>query len=301
MIRTFCLAAMPVLLLNAQAPALTMTPTSDNRSITANAQAGPDSDSNSDAPGAGFPTFDSNVFAEAGGFDGADNDSFQNGIYDFGPSASAEASQDSSVGSLSIVGDGWAHASGNHGLFPELFSTSDAEHVGPGSFEADAESLLEVIFSIDQSAQFSLKGFVGAGDELAVGIAFSDQDSFVLVELVNTDTNSSVFNTTVRDDEVALNEDGIIGPGNYRFTVQAFAEVFGSGQFPSISALQLGDSDNGNGIYPEYGYATFAGFEDVELALRPTDQPIPEPVTTTLAGLGLTALMFQTTRRRRHA
>ena len=83
----------------------------------------------------------------------------------------------------------------------------------------------------------------------------------------------------------------MIGPGTYKFRVRAYAEVFGG----LIQPLN-GDAEVTSILQ---GYATSADFSGVSLTLRATDQPIPEPVTTTLAGLGLGALVLYTTRRRR--
>ncbi len=270
--------------------ALTMTPTADNRSTAASAMAGIDSDSNSDAPGAGFPSFTSEVSANAMEF-GVPllvGDA-ENGFY--GASAYANARQSSQVGPLSITGSGSASANGSHGdFFPDF--VGDALTPVDAHFQSYAGSVLEILFSIDTSAAFDLSGFLTAGTEVAIGAVGNDVMNRASIILINTDTNVSAYKANVSDDFLNVDASGVIGPGNYRFNVEAYAEVFGGELRPRII---LGDTND----LPINGYATSAGFQGVSLSLRSTDQPIPEPVTTTLAAMGLGALALQTSRRRR--
>lgn len=270
--------------------ALTMTPTADNRSTSASAMAGFDSNSDSDAPGAGFPTFDSQVSANASDFPaltaslGDASGEFQSAW------ASASAGQFSQLGALSISGSGHAEASGSHGEF----FLATANLVGDAitqeaDFQAHGRSLLSILFSTDESAIFNISGFLSAGNELAIGDIGNDIINRASIILINTDTNTSAYKTKVSNDSQAVNESGVIGPGNYEFSVEAYAEVFGGFINGSV-----GDAE----ALPHNGYATGASFKGVTLELAPTDKPIPEPVTTSLIGMSLGALILRTSRRR---
>jgi hypothetical protein len=274
--------------------ALTMTPTTDNRSIAVSAMAGFDSDSNSDAPGAGFPSFVSDVSANASDIPALTGllGEVTNGFH--GAWASANAGQSSQLGALFISGSGYAEASGSHGdIFPDFTaSLGDALTPVDADFQAYAGSVLEILFSIDESAHFDLTGFLSAGTELAVGVNGNDVINRASIILINTDTNTSAYKAEISDDFLEVDASGVIGPGNYRFNVEAYAEVYGAQIFNQTAGL--GDAE---GAIPLNGYATGAGFKGVQLQL--TDQPIPEPVTTSLVGMSLGALALGTSRRRR--
>ncbi len=279
-----------------QATALTMNPTSDGRSISAEAQAGFDSDSDSDNPGPGFPSFNSDVSAFASERIELEppTDLKIVDIFPFGASASAGAGQNSLVGPLSISGSGYANASGSHGdQFAGALALEGEIGFDDGHFSAGANSLLEIFFYIDESAWFELNGFLSAGNELAIGAPGNDVENGADIILVNTDTNTSAYKASISDDSLIVDESGVIGPGNYKFSVEAYAGVYG-GFFDTVLASEPGDYD----VYPRYGYATGASFEKVSLQLSARDQPIPEPVTTTLTAMGLMALTLRTSRRR---
>ena len=289
--RSIVLGAAASLCFAGVASALTMTPISDNRMTTASAMAGLDSDSDSDAPGAGFPSFVSEVSAQASEF-GDEDVLIRNGFG--GAFADANARQNSSVGALSITGSGSANASGNHGEVQiETFADTDNEY-GSGTFSAGAQSLVDIMFSIDQDAVFDLDGFLSAGNEIAIGAAGNDVFNQARVRLINVGAKQVVFEAEVSDDFAVIDETGVLAAGTYVFQVSALAEVFGGAGGEVIIRPAID-----GGLDDVFGYDTGASFDQVTLNLRAMDKPIPEPVTTTLAGLGLGALALQTTRRRR--
>jgi hypothetical protein len=213
-----------------QAFGLTMTPTADNRSTDANAFAGFDSDSSSDAPAVAFDSFVSEVSASANDFGGIPL-TIGGGTGGFGSFADSNARQSSSLGALSITGSGSANASGSGNDI--VFATSEpADGLFPSGngiydFHADATSTLEILFSIDESAVYDVSGFLTSND-------FTNVD-----------------------------ESGVIGPGNYRFTAEAYAEAFGN----NFDDLTASGTDFPDGI-PIFGPSTAAGFEQVSLNLR---------------------------------
>ncbi len=295
MIRCFLLGSAASLLIAGPVSALTMTPNADARSVQAHAIAGADDDFDADSPNAPLAIFGSSVNAEAMEF-GPPPLTAGDAEYElFGASSYASAFQDSSVGPLSISGSGSAEASGDHGGMTQIPYPGDSDSFNShgGHFQAYGKSVLEIVFSIDEAAAFDLSGFLGAGTELAVGADSNDVINRASISLFNTATLESAFKAEISDDFLEVDEMGVIVAGEYRFKVEAYAEVFGGAL---IEATQLlGDADD----QVPFGYQTSAGFKGVLLELSATDQPIPEPVTTTLAGLGLGALALQTTRRRR--
>lgn len=287
--RILCWATAATLCYAGSASALTMTPLTDNRSTQANAMAGQDSDSQTDVPDAGFPTFVSESSAVASEFGVEDLLAVDGGIFGNGAHAEANARQSSGLGPLSISGSGAAAASGDHGS-PVFASVVGDAGYGLGTFSAYAESVLEIAFSIDEDAAFDLNGFLRAGDELAVGPLGNDVINSASVLLADFNTKESVFKVEISDDDQIVDESGILEAGNYVFRVTAYAEVFG-GAF--MQAKVLGDLGG-----EPFGYATRASFEKFSLNLSEIDKPIPEPVTTSLIGMGLGALMLGTSRRR---
>jgi len=295
MTKLFLLGAAASALFVGQATALTMTPTSDGRLISAEAQAGFDSDSDSKSPGPGFPAVSGEVSANAmeqlvfEPVEALVTDNFP-----YGASASASAGQNSQVGALSITGNGYAEAGGYHGeQFPALNTLQGEDGNGFGHYSATGQSLLEVYFYIDEPAWVELNGFLFAGnveDEDGFG---GDSENSAKIILINTDTNTSTYKAKVSDDSLIVDESGLIGPGNYMFSVEAYASVYG-GEFDTLLASEPGDLD----VFPGYGTSTGASYEKVSLRLSATDQPIPEPVTTTLTAMGLLALTLRTSRRR---
>jgi hypothetical protein len=283
MTRQFLLGTAAALLIAVPASALTMTPITDGRTIDAFAAAGQATDSNSDSPGSDFSVFDSDVSASVLEFG------------DFGAGAGSNAQQLSGLGPLSISGSGETNAGGSHGEIPLTAALGDAETppLGRGEFLAGANSVLEILFRIDEAAEFSLEGFISAGIEQAPGFGDGDIESGTMsvasVILLNQDTNTTVYEQEVSEDSLKFVETGVIQEGNYLFTLRAAAGVFGG----LYETLTLGDSDSlDTGVYQTS--ASFGG----NLVLTPTDQPIPEPVTTTLAAMGLGALVLRTSRRR---
>ena len=308
--RAYLLGTAVAVLSAGPAFALTMTPTTDNRSTSASASAGIDFDANAEAPGPGFPSFVSEVSANASDglqplFLGDAEDSI------FGSSAYANARQSSDVGALSITGSGSANASGSHGY---LRNYTVVEVIGGGGggggpvggFEADAFSGVEIFFNIDEAAVFDLSGFLQAGLVLPYleHVVLGDNDSEIgsiggsraAISLSNTDTLDTIFETSVDIGSQIVDESGLIGPGNYKFHFGARASVDGLDPFIFQPEL-FGDSD-GLPATPIGGYASSASFEGVALTLRAADKPIPEPMTTTLACMGLGALVLKTSRRR---
>lgn len=276
-----------VLLLAGPVSALTMTPTSDLRQTSASASTVQDLDSESDFPSPDFSSFvsESSAFASDLGIETVFLDAGLNG---FGAVASANARQNSQIGALSITGGGTANAEGSEGF--DVFLTSDAGRTG-GVFFADANSLLDVFFSIDASAAFDLQGFLSAGIELKDAGTLGGETNEAHMLLINVDTNATAFEANISNDSLNVNESGVIGPGNYRFRVGATASVASDEVFNQVT--------DGGG-FPAFGYSTAASF-DANLVLTATEEPIPEPVTATLAGLGLGALALRVTRRRHRA
>ncbi len=299
MIRQILLGGATAVLVTGSASALTMNVTGDNRAVYAEASAGVDFDSQA-GPAPASSTYDEQVSASA--VSGIAPDIFNGGAGGgggiLGSVANASAGQLSEIGALSISGSAHADASGNHGNFV-TFAAGDADSGAGGGgglffdeFAAESYSTLEVLFSIDEDAAFDLTGFLFAGDELAVGNGDTDIRNGASIILVNTDTDESAYKAEISNDSLSLNESGVIGAGNYRFTVRVEAEV--DGRFNELTSAIEVIPTNG------FGYATSAGFKGVALDLSAIDQPIPEPVTTTLAAMGLGALVLRTSRRRHH-
>jgi len=302
MIRQLLLGSATLVLVTGSASALTMSVNEDNRNIHAEAAAGLDFDSNSASPA--FAVFDESVSASAaavnppltqnigsGGGGG-------NGFY--GAVANASANQFSEIGAMSIYGSGFAEASGNHGHV-DLTASFEADGGAGGgggrnfdSFEASAQSVIDVVFSIDEAAYFDLSGFLSAGNELAEGPIGNDITNVVSVVLYSKDTEVSSVAIKISNDSTALDESGVLEAGQYQFSVRASAGVLGHGEvIPCLGCSGI-DAIPTNG----FGYATSAGFRGVTLDLSAIDKPIPEPVTTTLAAMGLGALVLRTSRRR---
>ncbi len=294
MTREILLGTAAALMIAVPASALTMTPNADSRSVQAHAIAGQDDDFDADSPNAPLGIFGGQVSADAMefGVPGIISGDAEYGIY--GASSHASAGQESNVGPLSISGGGSAEASGNHGGMTQLDPPLQGDSLtGPGGhFQAYGQSILEIVFSIDEAAAFDLSGFLNAGTELAVGDIGNDVINRASIILINTSTNDSAFKAEVTNDSRKFDETGVLVAGEYRYTVEAYAEVLG-GVLHEANQL-LGDAD---GQVP-YGYQTSAGF-GAFLELTAIDQPIPEPVTTGLVGMGLGALVLGTSRRRR--
>ncbi len=289
MTRELLLGTAAALLIAVPASALTMTVLDGERSIHAFAAAGEDSEENSDFADA--PSFDSEVNAHAMEL----NPELQFGDADtqhgYGAWASASAGQSSEINALSIGGKGFANASGSHGDITLTSALGDAD-LGPGGFEANASSSIKLLFKIDEAAAFSLSGFISAGIEQAVGLGESRSGSIASVFFGSEDDETAIFQREVSEDGRKFDEEGVIEAGNYIFSIIARANVFG-GFFPDDL---IGDSDDTQ--HPDFGYATGSDFNGL-LELRPIDKPIPEPVTTSLVGFGLGALVLQASRRRR--
>lgn len=298
MIKQLLLGGAAVVWAAGSASALTMNIDGDNRGVYAFAQAGGDTDSDSATPAGSV--FDGQASASASADVIATISGGGGGAF-FGAVANASADQYSQIdaASLMISGSGHANASGNQGNFNQpILSEADSGAGGGGGlsfygFSADADSTLDVLFSIDEAAEFDISGFLSAGTEVLVGDAEIASGVFneASIILINTDTNESAYKTSVSNNSVNLDETGVIGAGNYRFTVRALAEVNGLLEEELVSSIDVG---LGNGL----GYGTNAGFKGVALQLTAIDQPIPEPVTTTLAAMGLGALVLRTSRRR---
>lgn len=299
MIRQILLGSATAILVTGSASALTMNVTGDNRALYAEASAGGDFNSES-GPAPASSTYDEQASASAqsiifnllnsggsGGGAGGRN----------GAVANASAGQFSEIEALSISGNGYADASGNHGDFAATLSDADGAGGGGklffGEFEAESYSTLEVLFSIDEDAAFDLSGFLFAGNEVAVGNEGSDISNRASINLINSDTNESAYNAEISNDSLGLDEQGVIAAGNYRFTVSVEAAV--NGRFENEFVSSISDIPTN-----KFGYVTSAGFKGVNLGLTAVDQPIPEPVTTTLAAMGLGALVLRTSRRRHH-
>ncbi len=281
MSRFVALGTVAVLSFGAAASALNFNPTQDNRQTYAGTVVFDDPpDMVNDSPGSPFSEFDSAISAGS--------------LYD-GFFADAFAAQFSQVGSMYIQGNGFVDA--QIGLSFDTWQTSDFDnHLGPPTMNSDgvsagSQSILEILFSIDMDAHYDLTGFIGAGIGLAQGtIEYGSQQSASVV-LFDIDNGFAIVDESVTDSDQDVSTSGHLSPGNYRFTVAAEAEVFG--------VANEADADGGGGGLPDNIYSASAGFEGINLTLSGRDQPIPEPVTTTLAGLGLGALALQTSRRRR--
>jgi hypothetical protein len=296
MFNQICCGGVAALLITCPVSALTMTPTSDFRQTNASAMAGEVSDSQSDFPNPDFSIFVSESSATANEFP-VDELVQDAGFIGFGATASANARQNSQFGPLSISGSGSANADGNQGEVPP--AVVDGGTLG-GRFSANAGSLLDVFFSIDESAAFDLQGFLSAGIQLAT-LGLSDGgnggvNNSANILLINVDTNATAYEASISNDSLSVNESGVLSAGNYRFSVGANASVDDQGVIIKQSDRGL----DGYPGYPYFGYSTAANFE-ASLQLSAIDKPIPEPVTTTLTALGLGALALQTTRRRYRA
>jgi len=218
MTRQILLGTVAALLIAGPVSALTMIPTADIRVTEAHAIAGDDDVFNSDNPSPPFSIFESKVGAEAMGF-APPALTIGDAEYNlYGPTADAFAGQVSQIGALYIQGSGSVSASGDHGGMPQLASFGESDSMpGYGSFQAYARSALEVLFSIDESAEFDLSGFLASGNELAVGDVGNDVMSSAGMILKNTDTDTTIFEVEISDDTQAVSESGVIDPGNYQF------------------------------------------------------------------------------------
>lgn len=280
--RFAALGTVAVLSCATAASALTFTPTQDNRQIYAGTVIFSDTDGDTKTPLSAFSTFDDQVWA--------------NSDYD-GFFANAHADQFSELGSMYIQGSGFAEA--QIGVSFDNWQTSNAEADTGGSgitmqsndVSGGSQSLLEILFSIDMDAHYDLSGSIGAGIQEASGTIDYGSNQSTSVVLFDIDHGIALVDESVMDGDQDISTSGHLGPGNYRFTVDASVEVFGTAS----------EADNSLTQGPPGGdiYSVNAGFEGINLTLSSRDKPIPEPVTTTLAGLGLGALAFQTTKRRR--
>ena len=299
MIKEFWLGSVVALCAAGQASALTVSLLGDGRFTDVEALAGQDSNSDHDAPDFPFAQFDSDITAEAMDFGDVENFVLAPVIPGYGASAFAEATQNTQVTATTIEVAGSAFAEGQHGDQVPFLTEADSGAGGggggdffPGSFEASAQSVLDILFSIDEAAEYDIQAFLSAGTDLALGNIGNDVENSASMSLRNEGTNESVFDHEVSDDSVHIDESGVIGPGTYRFTATAFAAVMGG----EMIDLTAGDQDT---PVMQNGYVTNAEFGGVGLKLIAADKPIPEPVTTTLAAMGLGALALQTSRRRR--
>jgi hypothetical protein len=296
MIKEFLFGSTVALCVAGQASALTITLLEDNRFIEAEAFAGEDSDFAEDSPGSPFSDFDSDVSAFAMEF----GEFLPHGVGDtdsdiFGASSFGTAQQTSQVSATGISVSGSAFAEGDHGIQDNAWIEADSnvQEGGFGSFEAYGESVLEILFSIDEAAAYDIDAFISAGAELAKGPDGNDVFNFAEMILWDEDADEAVFEFEVSDDSMDIVESGVIGPGTYRFTASAYAEVFG-GFFDEVDSA----SDSEDTQQPVFGYQTNASFGGVGLNLVRADRPIPEPVTTTLAVMGIGALVLRASRRR---
>ncbi len=292
--RLLLITAVIAALFSSQVFALTMSLQSDNRSISADAMTTQGSDSDSDAPGTAFSDFNNTVDARVPDLVPIRLTEQLNGLHD--PTAYAEAYQGSTIDAYSITGSGYAYSNGSNGLpvpsITRLLTTGDAQGESL-EFEAEASSILEVIFSIDEAAEFSLQGFISAGVHIVLLDALSnDSMNQTSVLLYNNTADTTEFETTINQGTSSLDESGIIGPGTYTFNVQSYAKVYGENI--GIPIELAGDAQD---EFPIDSYYSNAGYEQISLSLSSTEQPIPEPLTTTLACLGLGALIFKTSRR----
>ncbi len=276
MSRFVALGTVAVLSFSTAASALIFTPTQDNRQTYAGTVVfGSFTDGTTETPSSPFSTFDSSISASS------DYDGFF---------ADAWANQFSQIGSMYIQGSGFVNAQIGFSFDDWENGDTDTTNMNPGDNSAGGQSLLEILFSIDMDAHYDLSGFIGAGIGLAEGTIEYGSNQSASVVLFDIDNGVTLVDESVTDDERALSNSGHLGPGNYRLTVDASVEVFGSAQEAETNGITVPGGDI---------YTASAGFEGVSLLLTGRDQPIPEPVTTTLAGLGLGALALQATRRRR--
>ncbi len=285
MTREFLLGTAAALLIAVPASALTMTLLEDDRFISARAEVGQFSDANKIVPDSDFSLFASEVGANAS--DVPRFTSNINGIY--GATANAGAFQESSFGPLSIFGKGGANANASHGGIELVSALGDAD-LPPGAFDAQGQSNLDVLFSIDGQAAFDLEGFIQTGIGQAQGPPTNSVQNVALFEFTNVTTNTSIIDIEINgEDDASIDESGVLEAGTYRVVIEAFTRVRGQGE---ILALTLGDADTDD------GYQAFASWGG-NLNLRPIDKPIPEPVTTSLIGMSLGALVLRTSRRRK--
>jgi hypothetical protein len=284
MSRFAALGIATVLSLATAASALTFTPTTDNRRTYVGTDIfdGSFTDMDEQVPAPPFSVFDSDITA------GSDYD----GVF-----ADAFAGQFSELGSMYIHGSG--SASAQIGVVFDNWVNDDKDAEVNGVMQgmtsdevgAGGRSLLEIIFSIDMDAQFDLSGAISAGVTSAQGDIVYGSDQSVSVVLFDIDGGVALVDESVTDGGMSLSTSGQLSPGNYRFTVSANVDVFGG---------QASEADtNGHGVPQGNIYSASASYKSVSLALSGGDKPIPEPLTTTLAGIGLGALVLQTTRRRR--
>ncbi len=296
MIGKIFLGTAAALLIAGPASALTMTPNTDSRTIQAAASVGQDIDTDSDSPSSDFLNYSNSVSAHAGGgiIPGVVKSSINSPNF-FAPTADASASQESVVGPFSISGTGSATASGGHGALLQTGTVTFANGTGP--YAADASSVLEILFSIDASAAFDLKGFLSAGD-LQTGDLTNINDVIDVsnvainnasVLLKNLITNEIIFAHEVSDDLFEFDEQGVIGAGDYLFSVVAMADVSQDRTVISGDAVVV-TVDN---PLPPTFFEPHTRFE-ASLELN----PIPEPVTASLSVMGLGALLLRTSRRR---
>ncbi len=281
MSRFVALGSVALLFFTTTASALIFTPTQDNRATeVGSAVFGESPGFDFDSPLSSFSTFNSSIWS--------------NSDYD-GYFANGHASQDSQIGSMYIQGNGIVEAQIGLSFDNWLPGDKDAPTDMTDEMGAFGSSVLEILFSIDMDAQYDLAGFISAGVGLAQGEIDYGSEQSVRVELFDIDQGVALIDETVTDSDRDVATSGQIGPGNYRFTVSAFAGVFAGDQTEA-------DSDGGGGGFPvPQGniYTSQAGFEGINLTLSGRDQPIPEPVTASLACFGLGALVLQTSRRRR--
>jgi hypothetical protein len=277
MSRFAALGVVSVLSFATAASALNFTPTQDNRATYAGTivLGGSFTDGDTETPSSAFGLFDSTIWAS----------SDYDGLF-----ADAGASQFSQIGSMYIQGSGFVQV--EIGLNFDEWQTGDTATSGEmtGDSSAIGQSLLEILFSIDMDAQYDLSGFIGAGITEAQGRIGYGSNQSTSVVLFDIDNGVAIIDESVSDGEQDVSTSGNLAPGNYRFTVDASAEVFSTNGDP------VGDSDSD--IFGDI-YSVGAGFEGINFVLSGRDQPIPEPVTTSLIGLGLGALALHTSRRRR--
>ncbi len=263
--------------------ALTFNPTQDNRSIYAGTVIfNEPPDMANDSPSVAFSEFDSQITA--------------NSLFD-GFFADSLAFQFSQIGERYIQGNGFVDAQVGF-RFNELQAGDQDNHLGgPGlptnsdGVSAGSQSLLEILFSIDMDAQYDVTGFISAGTGVLQGVFEYGASQSASVVLFDIDNNVALIDESVSEGGQDVSTSGILSPGNYRFTVDASVKV-------SNSNVEADGGGGGGGPLDSINSAS-AGFEGISLFLSDRDQPIPEPVTTTLAVLGLGALALQTSRRRR--
>ena len=285
MYRLVALGTAVVLSFAAVASALNFTPTQDNRATYAGTIVFDSfTDMQNDSPVVAFSPFSSNITASSD--------------YD-GYFADAWASQNSQIGSLNIQGSGDVTAQIGF-TFDQWLNDSDGivsvDGAGAGGrpllsqVSASSQSLLEILFTVDMDAQYDLSGFISAGIGLEAGTIEYGSNQSASVVLYDIDHDVTLVNESVSDNEMDVSTSGLLGAGNYRFTVSADASVFSlNGEADShFTDIFVGDI-----------YVANAGYEGINLLITGRDQPIPEPVTTSMIGLGLGALAYQASRRRR--